>query len=203
MCPTMGNDQYQYRERMGSRNIYCMQHVDGGNVPTSVPINIWAMQCLQSESSQAKMPMGASVRRAQGSDEWIVEVRNGSSAPITGGYALVSKDESVSFGPVASGQTKEFRAVAGNWRHWDDGANFEGASHQGPGDATRMVLRTVTGAQGTCQRTAGIMAYLAAGAAVVCAEFEGAPAPVTIAGRQCQFLHKELARLVVFPDGRK
>jgi hypothetical protein len=66
-----------------------------------------------------------------------------------------------------------------------------------------LVLRRVTGAQGTCQRTAGIAAYLAAGAAVVCAEFEGSPAPVTIAGRKCQFLHKELARLVVFPDGRK
>jgi hypothetical protein len=202
MAPTMGNELYQYRERLGSRNIYCQQHVDGGNVPTSVPINIWAMQCLQSESPQAKMPLGASVRRGEGRDEWIVEVRNASTVPITSGYALVSPILTVPFGAVGPGQSREFRGQAQPWRNWEDDVNVS-ATRQPPIEATRLVLRTATAAEGTRLRTAGIMAYLAAGAAVVCAEFEGSPMPVRIAGKKCEFAHKELARLVVFPDGRK
>jgi hypothetical protein len=202
MAPTDRNELSRYGDRLGSRNIYCVQHEDGGNLPTSVPINIWAMQCLQSESPQAKMPLAASVRRGEGR-EWIVEVRNTSTVPISGGYAVVSRNQSVPFGRVGPGQTQEFRAPAEAWRNWEDAVNFEGHPHQVPANATRVILSTVTGAQGACQRTAGILAYLSAGAAVVCAEFEAPPVPMSIAGRQCRFLHRELARLVVLPDGRK
>jgi hypothetical protein len=163
------------------------------------------MQCLQSESPQAKMPLAASVRRSDGR-EWIVEVKNTSTVPISGGYVLVSRNQSVPFGRVGPGRTEEFRAAAQPWHNWEEGMNVPdnpGDPRHVPANATKVILTAVTGAQGVCQRTAGIMAYLAAGAAVVCAEFEAPPVPVSIAGKQCRFSHRELARLVVLPDGRK
>ncbi|GAH84342.1 unnamed protein product, partial [marine sediment metagenome] len=54
-------------------------------------------------------------------------------------------------------------------------------------------------AQGCLQRTRAINAYLAHGAAVVCAEYDQAPVSFAVDDRSCKYDHIQLARLVVFP----
>jgi len=54
-------------------------------------------------------------------------------------------------------------------------------------------------AHGCVQRTQTINAYLARGAAVVCAEFDQAPVSFTAKDRSCAYEHTQLVRLVVWP----
>jgi hypothetical protein len=58
-------------------------------------------------------------------------------------------------------------------------------------------------AQGSSHRSEAIESYLKGGAVVVCAEYDNAPVPFDIEGKSCRFQHTLLARLVVFPEGRK
>ncbi len=200
MAPTQGDHLYRYSGRIGSRNLYCMQHIDGGNLPHSVPINIWAMQCLLTEAPLAKMPFGASVRYDKSKREWTITVNNLGDAPISGGYAVVRPGRSVPFGAVPAGETLEFRGSEQAWRTWESYVPDVHRHGEMVGkEATRVVGYTAYAAEGSRKRTAGILDYLRSGAVVVCAEYDQARVPYDIAGRKCEFQHKQLARLVVFP----
>ena len=58
-------------------------------------------------------------------------------------------------------------------------------------------------AQGSLQRTQTIDAYLARGAAMVCAQYDKAPVPFAVKDRSCSYDHIQLVRLVVFPQEQK
>lgn len=194
VAATEGDHIYRYRSKIGSSSLYCLQHVDGGNVPISVPINIWTMQCLLGEAPAAKVPLAATVRRDGA--QWLVNVQNLSERPISGGYVLVSPSQRVTFGPVPAGQRGEFRRPQEPWRGWpEDAQPREGRRAQDAEGA----LHTALVSQGVRRRTQGILKYLADGAMVVCAVFDGPPAGFDVVAQRCAFDHKQMARLVVFP----
>jgi len=198
LTPTQGERLSRFRRDLGSRNIYCIQHTDGGNVPTSVPINIWTMQCLLSESPAPAVPLRATVTRDNG--RWTVHVENLADAPIEKGYVLVGSGRCVSFGPVAAKATAEFTGPEREWRSWT--AYVE--RHSSPRNLTGKEYRqAVFLARGCDRRTEGILEYVAHadGAAVVCAEYTAAPVGFDIAGRTCDFVHTQLVRLVVPKQG--
>jgi hypothetical protein len=207
MAPTQGDETDVYDRKLGRRNIYCEQHIDGGNVPVSVPINIWSMQCLANEGRVKELPLTAEVRYDRERSEWAVTVENTAETPISASYALVGRDHCVDLGAVPARQIRQFRGRAKPWRPWRAHVrrlrDYEyGAERMGE-DATRVVGKTAFLACGSLRRTEAIRRYLRDGAVVVCAEYEGAPVPHDIVDRRCEFDHKQLARLVVFPEGRK
>jgi hypothetical protein len=215
MAPTQDDEEdgrygYRYRYRyshdstLGSQNIYCVQHIDGGNVPVSVPISIWSMQCLTCERPIEKMPFHAEVRRAAGPDEWLVTLQNAADSPITGSYVVVAGDQWIPLGAVPARQVGQFRGRPARWSPWRANVpHVREYDDQAAREATRLVNRTAFLARGASARTEGIRDYLRRGAMVVCAEYDGAPVPFDIAGRQCEFSHKQMARLVVFPKPRE
>ena len=203
MAPTQGDYLYRYGQSRSSRNLYCTQHIDGGNLPHSVPINIWAMQCLLTEAPLAKMPFRASLRPDGPANEWVITVKNLSETPISRAYAVVAPTRSVTLGPVPPGETREFRGKQDAWQPWGNYVSNVRRDNENVGrEATRMIAQTSFAARGSDKRTGAILDYVRRGAAVVCAEYDASPVPFDVAGRACEFQHKQLARLVVFPDGR-
>ena len=199
IAPDRGEElySYNYNETTTSRKIYCQQHIDGGSVPVSVPINIWSMQSLICESRLPKAPFTATATQAPGG-EWTVVVKNPGPAPIARCYARVDPDLAVMCGGVPAGQTREFTGRLTPWHPRlckDIEAESLGLGAGFLGDAPL--------AQGSSHRSEAIESYLKGGAVVVCAEYDNAPVPLAIEGKSCRFQHTLLARLVVFPEGRK
>jgi len=64
----------------GSRNLYCVQH-DGSNLPYSLPINIWTMQCLVNESPLSQLPIDANVERNGNEDTMQLRLGTALSSP--------------------------------------------------------------------------------------------------------------------------
>ena len=173
---------YYGQSGIGSRNIYCLQHADGGNLPVSVPINIWSMQCLLAETPVRDVPLRATVTR-RGRDDWEIAITNRSPALLKSGYAMVGGGRAIWLGAVRPGQSRTFRGRGerpGPWQ-WSDG-----------------VRGNALAARGTWARTEGIRRLVdGGGAAAVCAEFEQASPLFALAGRNCRFEHVQLVRLVV------
>jgi len=204
MAPTQGDHIYHFREQLGSRGLYCAQHIDGGNLPSSVPINIWSMQCLASEAPLEKMPLRAEVRYDQAKRQYVIDVENLIEAPIQGGYLLLHNSRHVPLGPVPGKSRREFRGSTQRWDSWESYVQRVLRHDETAAlEATRWKNRTPFAAAGTRRRTEGIFEYLKNGAAVVCAEYDRAPVPFDVANRRCIFQHTQLARLVVFPETRK
>jgi hypothetical protein len=103
-------------------------------------------------------------------------------------------------GSVPPGKTREFTGGPVEW-------------HPGPRKSMEIqseslglgadFLNEATLAQGSSHRSEAIESYLKGGAVVVYAEYDDAPVPLAIEGKSCRFQHTLLARLVVFPEGRK
>ena len=192
---------YGYNRPNATRNIYCTQH-DGSNLPTSLPINIWTMQCLLTETSMEKMPIEAEVSRE--GDGVIVSIENPGGKPIKSGYVAFGGDMAVEFGRIKAGGRIEiaerlkprrdslqdvlndYERHSRNYNHRWDYSNSKACF-----------------AQGTLQRTIAIKDYLSHGAAVVYAEYEDHPTPFTVKDHSCDYDHIQLVRLVVFPDELK
>ena len=107
---------WQHNRETAGRRIYCFQH-DGGNVPYSLPINIWTIQCLLNESPIEKLPFSAEVQR-QG-DQAIVSIVNESESPIRNAYVFLDDSRGVNLGPVPAGASKQFRKKSRSMRIWD------------------------------------------------------------------------------------
>jgi hypothetical protein len=191
---------YAYGRQIGSRKIYCFQH-DGGNLPYSLPINIWTMQCLLNESPAEQVPISAEVQ--QRGDQLIVSITNLSETPIKKGHVLLDNNRALVFGSVGANSTSEFSGVLRRWTGWDyDIRQYVGGGYYygDSGRQSQFKNETAYSAQGCLQRTQTIKAYLAHGAAVVCAEFDQAPISFGVKGRSCNYNHIQLVRLVVFPN---
>ncbi|MHC4498814.1 MAG: hypothetical protein ACYS21_06835, partial [Planctomycetota bacterium] len=192
IAPTRQEHIYAYRREAGRRNIYCFQH-DGGNLPYSVPINIWTMQCLLNESPQQQLPFTAEVEL--NGDELILNIVNQSDSAIRRGYVLFGKDKALDFGRVLAHSNSQFRGQLGHRVVW----TTDNIEHY----PTKFDCEKAFFAQGSLQRTQAMKAYLANGAAVVCAEYDDAPVPFAVKDRPCDYNHIQLVRQVVFPREEK
>ena len=196
---------YAYRRKSSSRNIHCFQH-DGSNLPYSLPINIWTMQCLVNESPIQQLPVDAAVKRI--GDEIFFTIVNQSECPIKKGYVLFDNDQAAGFGSVGGHSTKEFTGRLkpyDNWNHAVARNHGEIYSYDYDMDKDRSGFRNEAAysAQGCSQRTRTINAYLKKGAAVVCAEFDKDPVSFAVKDHSCDYTHTQLVRLVVFPKSAK
>ena len=185
---------YVYSRESGGRNIYCLQH-DGGNLPYSLPINIWSMQCLLLESPLERLPINAEVKRRD--DEIILTITNKSGSTVKGGYVLFDNSQMMKFDRVPPGETKVFTGSLSYKDIWRSRQGHYMKSGAGFRNATAFF------AQGCLQRTRTIQEYLTHGAAVVCTELEQAPMPFAVKDRKCDYNHRQLVRLVVFPQPNK
>ena len=201
IAPTQ-NSTSSYDSGLGSRKIYCYQH-DGGNLPYSLPINIWTIQCLLNESPLQQLPFDAQVDRD--GDTVTVNIVNDSDAPILSGYALLDNNRGINFGSVPAHTSKQFRNQTRTMRFWDTNNLQRYQQYRSPQQLTsgRFNNEDAFFAQGSLQRTQTIGAYLARGAAVVCVNYGNAPVSFTIKDRSCKNDHIQLARLVVFPPDKK
>ena len=183
---------YDYRRETGSRRLYCVQH-DGSNTPISVPINIWSMQCLVSETPQEQMPIEATVF-VEG-DKVSIEIKNLLDQKISSGYVRVKGDRQMTFGEVAGNSTANFSNNLRGTQKWSKTLHYldTDSGEKSIGDDPFF-------AQGTLQRTRGILRLLENGAAVVCVRYDDAKAPVTVEKNKSEINHTQLVRLVVFPE---
>ena len=188
---------WAYTREISGRKIYCFQH-DGGNLPYSLPINIWTIQCLLNESPLEQLPFNAKVER--NGNEVVVSIVNDSNAPILSGYALFGNNRGINFGSVPANETKQFRSQLHTMRLWNN--NIDQYQKYRPAQRNRPVSfksEEAFFAQGSIQRTQTIDAYLARGAAMVCVQYDKAPVSFAVKDRTCSYDHIQLARLVVFP----
>ncbi len=178
----------RYSSRGGellTHKIYCVQK-DGGNRPESVPINIWSMQCLTSESPAAAMPISAEITRK--GDMTIAKIANLSQQEIRGGAVMLGKGRLWTFDSIPAGAARTFeletrKLRGGEWQLSQGG----------------VASSDIFGATICRQRTAAVDSYFRDGAIVVLAEFAKAPLPYKVADRTYETDHIQIARLVVVP----
>lgn len=189
---------WQYNREVAGRRIYCFQH-DGGNVPYSLPINIWTVQCLLSESPAEKLPFTAEVRHD--GDQVEVAISNESDAPILNAYVYLENDRGVNLGPVPAGRRMEFSKQSRPMRLWDsyDQGRYQNIHSRSRHPMGNFKTNDAFFAQGTLQRTRAMGDYLDRGAALVCAEYDQAPVSFSVEGYSGTPNHVQVARLVVFP----
>lgn len=198
IAPTGRSVGMQGQEGIG-KSIYCLQH-DGGNLPYSLPVNIWDVQCLLNESSLGQMPFSAKVERR--GDEVVIEIVNESKSRIVDGFILVDNKHGARFGSVRAGATKQYNKRIQRMSGW--GAYSSDYYHNNPRVQRPTVpfkKNSIFFAQGCLQRTQALDAYLQHGAAVVCVEYDQPSVSFGLEGRSSNLNHVQLARLVVFPKG--
>jgi hypothetical protein len=151
------------------------------------------MQCLLNESPQQQLPFTAEVEL--NGDELILNIVNQSDSAIRRGYVLFGKDKALDFGRVLAHSNSQFRGQLGHRVVW----TTDNIEHY----PTKFDCEKAFFAQGSLQRTQAMKAYLANGAAVVCAEYDDAPVPFAVKDRPCDYNHIQLVRQVVFPREEK
>ena len=196
IAPTMDN-VYAFNRNKGTRSIFCVQH-DGGNLPSSLPINIWSMQCLMSESPQQRMPISATVKRFD--EELVVTVTNRSNYPIRNGYVRLDENKVMRFGGVPAEGTEQFRGRLHARPEWDEFLGERDRGYSMMSQSAKFTNDAAYFARGCLKRTRTIEAYLRKGAAVVCVKYDQAPVSFSVADRKCDNSHIKLVRLVVFPQ---
>ena len=190
------------------QQIHCLQ-VDGGNLPVSLPINMWTVQPLLSEGTLDRMPFTASVERREAAA--AVEVRNISDSAIQRGYVLF-EDTCADLGPVPAHSTKRFEVRTRPFRSWQQMGPRPGPVVRGQppvmlpgGDTPRYpgqlgsLAESAFLAQGCWSRTLAMHACLDSGAALVCVVFDNAPLPVDVKDRSYAVNHVQVARQLVLP----
>jgi hypothetical protein len=204
----MREEVWAYQRDTGMQQIHCLQ-VDGGNLPVSLPVNMWTVQPLLSEWALDRMPFTASVERRGAAV--AVEIRNTSDSAIQRGYVLFG-DTCADLGPVPAHSTKRFDVRPRPFRSWEQmgprpvpnrrgqpmvlmpGANAPRYPGQLGGPAESAFL-----AQGCLSRTLAMHACLDSGAALVCVVFEKAPLPMDVKDRSYAVNHVQVARQLVLP----
>lgn len=198
------DQMWAHQQGAAMRQISCLQE-DGANLPMSVPINIWTVQSLLTESPLDSVPFTVSLERT---DKGVaVEIENTSDSPIRVGCVLL-EDAYVNLGPVPARSTRQFDGRTHPFNPWRaervqamHGRGPEGMISrpvpQYPGSLQGVATKAFL-AQGCFDRTLAMHAYLDLGAALVCVEFEKAPAPFGVKDRSYEVDHIQLARQIVF-----
>jgi len=190
---------YYSGSRVASRQITCAQQ-GGGSRPVYLPISIWSMQCLLAEECRRTMPIAASVQVK--ADRVSATIENLLESPVSRGYIRLADQRGLDFGPIPARGRREVEGAVGSHPRWhSESPPRPGMGMWFLGEARREAFRPDSAylAKGTMPRTRAIEAYLAEGAAVVCAEYDDAPLSFSLAGRSGRVVHKQLVRLVVFP----
>jgi hypothetical protein len=204
----MRQELWSYQRDSGMQQIHCVQ-ADGGNLPVSLPVNMWTVQPLLSEWALDRMPFAASVEH-QG-PEATVEIRNTSDSAIQRGYVLF-EDTCADVGPVPAHSIKRFDVRTRPFRSWQQSPPRPApvARGQPPGMVPGVDIPRYPGplgspvenavlAQGCLNRTLAMHTYLDFGAALVCVVFENAPLPIEVKDRSYAVNHVQLARQLVLP----
>jgi hypothetical protein len=197
---------WAHQQQSALRQISCLQQ-DGANLPISLPINIWTVQSLLTEAPLENMPFTATITHT--GEGFAVEVENLSDTPIRVGYVLL-EDVYLHLGPVPARSKAQFDGRTHPFNPWGTDRRRP-RQHGGPGemiarpvprypDMLREEAHNAFLAQGCFERTLAMHAYLGEGAALVCVEFEDAPAPFGIKDRAYEVNHIQLARQIVFPQ---
>jgi hypothetical protein len=172
-----------------TRHVYCVQQ-DVGNLPRSLPINIWSMQCLMAESPVEQLPLSATVHRDGA--QVTVEITNHAPHDIQAGNVRMGTRGMFAFGRVPGGQTQTFTGTVTSKHKWDEYLAEGYEDYMGLTDAAEFAV-------GCERRTRAIAIHLARGAAVVSAVYEQPPVAFRVAGRRSNTDHVQLVRLVVTP----
>jgi hypothetical protein len=197
---------YVFGAEPAMRQIYCLQG-DGGNLPVSVPVNIWTVQTLLSEWALEQMPFTATVERQN--DRLVVEIRNRSENAIQAGCVLL-ENTYAELEPVPAGATRRLEVATRPFEAWQDYSTYvrrSGGRPDGMGISLSIpryppslpgVANNAFFAQGCLGRTLAMHTCLHFGAAVVCVAFEDAPAPLRVKDYSYKIDHVQLARQLVF-----
>ena len=180
ISPLREEHAYMQPSQLGGRAVYCRQG-DGANLPVSLPISIYSMQCLLGESNKTPAPL--SVKPDRSGDSLAIEVTNHMDHPAS--RILVWHGRS----------SWEFPAVAG-------GATTRLTLSREP-DEPRLSARlsalqsSAVRAQSVARRTAAIARYQDSGSILVIAEYDQAPLGHTVQSGRCGRDHVLIARVVV------
>ncbi len=204
----MREEVWAYQRDTGMQQIHCLQ-VDGGNLPVSLPINMWTVQPLLSEWALDRMPFTASVERREAMV--TVEISNTSDSAIQRGYVLFA-DACADLGPVPPHSTRMFNMRTRPFRSWEQTGPRPSSARRGqpilmmPGPNSPRYPGQLGGpaesaflSQGCLGRTLAMHACLDSGAALVCVVFEKAPLPVDVQDRSYAVNHVQVARQLVLP----
>jgi hypothetical protein len=208
----MREEVWAFQRDTGMQQIHCLQ-VDGGNLPVSLPVNMWTVQPLLSEWALDRMPFTATVEHGVGTA--AVEIRNTSDSVIQRGYVLFA-DACADLGPVRSHSTTRFDVRTRPFRSWDQMSGRTPAPGGRPLRGQPMALMPGANAprypgrlggpaesaflaQGCLSRTLAMHACLDSGAALVCVVFEKAPLPMDVKDRSYAVNHIQVARQLVLP----
>ena len=189
-------DMYFYNRQNATRNVYCMQY-DGTNLPYSMPINIWTMQCLLCEEPEDDFPMRANISISDGNV--ALEITNRSNANFEKGYVFVKDSKVFEFGPVDKLSTKKFDGSLKNRKIWE-------SNNKNNYDAMIRYINPILNneeayiAKGSLDRTKALRAMLERGAAVICVETNTQEPAIRVKDKQCQYTNRNLYRLLVFPQ---
>ncbi len=189
---------YSYSRQKALRTLYCNQY-DGGNLPYSIPVHIWTMQCLLVEEPIAALPMEATV--TQNGETVRVEIQNRGSQAILRGVVLFRDGRQFVFDRVEAGASREFSGLmttAASWLSWGSSTRalnpyyYDSSEPQQPD-----YLAAVCWSQGARQRSEAMAAYLRTGTmAVVCAEYDQPPIPLGLKDRTFGQNHLQYVRQV-------
>jgi hypothetical protein len=198
IAPSREEDPSQYynrrSEEISTRRIYCKQ-LDGGNLPYSLPISIWSMQCLATEGPVAQMPFSAEV--TLDGNGVTVDIDNKSPFAIRGAWIAIG-DRAGPLGGVPAKSKTSLRADALSARIPYGRLSPSNSIYEGPSAPDGAIMSAID-SQGTQQRTRTIEAYLQRQAAVVYAVYEDAPCCCQVADAKKTTNHIQLVRLVVMP----
>jgi hypothetical protein len=147
-----------YRQQPAGRNLYCLQY-DGGNIPYSIPINIWTIQCLQTETAADGLPIDCQLTPNEFG--YRLTVANRSKNRLAEGYVQLDPNRRIEFGAVGPGESKEFSSELPKILSWDKGSRASETAGRGKGlsdvavfapgrDPRRRISGTGTGAAVMC-----------------------------------------------------
>ncbi|MCF7972522.1 MAG: hypothetical protein K9N55_01780 [Phycisphaerae bacterium] len=182
-----------YQARSARRVLYCRQ-ANGSNLPYAVPINIWTMQTLTSESSQEALPPIRAQVTVQ-DDNVTVQIANQGASAIVEGMVVFGSGRGLRIDRVEPGETGSVTGPIKPVGSWKQMARTETRTRTRALDPIDVF--TLAGTQG---RSQGIQDYLNDGAAVVCVQFDNEPTPFTVKNKgTCTYRHVQFVRMVVFP----
>jgi len=176
----------RYGGQYTRRDIFCRQQ-EGSNLPVSIPISIWTMQCLRQESPAPVLPITVEVVRH--GEDLQVSVANNSEFTFQRAVLVFKGHRGLDLGPLRSG----------------DISTLEGRSHPlqdwwtQPGMRGRLGLAELFTAEGCQERSVAMEAYMDAGAAVLIAERETDNSTIGLTASDYQVHHIDIQRLIVFP----
>ena len=124
-----------YRQQPAGRNLYCLQY-DGGSVPYSIPINIWTIQCLQTETAVGELPIDCLL--TPDGIGYRLTIANRSKTKLAEGYVQIDPRRRIEFHAVGPGETKEFSSELPKVLSWDRGSARAFPDTHGDGEKRRL-----------------------------------------------------------------